>query len=125
MRVCHDMDFRQRAAVALLVAAVCLYIGAPTIADPDLWGHVRFGQDILADGRLASVDPYSYLTANQIWINHEWLSEVSFAAAFNVAGPGGLVALKSAILLCIVALLYRQLRAKGLASWPPARSSCW
>ena len=107
----HDMDGRQRAAVLLLIVAVSLYINSRTVADPDLWGHVRFGQDILASRSLPAADPYSYLTAGQPWINHEWASEAVFAAVFNAAGPCGLVALKTAILLGVVLLLYRHLRA--------------
>jgi hypothetical protein len=113
MHARNDMDRRQRVAVVLLLAAVCLYISSPTVADPDLWGHVRFGQDILAGRGIPTVDPYSYLTEHQTWINHEWLSEVAFAAVFNAAGPCGLLALKSLILLGIVGLLYGRLRAQG------------
>ena len=125
MHVHNDMDRRQRVAVVLLLAAVSLYISSPTVADPDLWGHVRFGQDILSDRGIPTVDPYSYLTEHQTWINHEWLSEVTFAAVFNAAGSRGLLALKSLILLGIVGLLYRQLRARAPARWRPSRSSCW
>ena len=113
MRPLHDMDGRQRAAVLLLIVAVSLYISSRTVADPDLWGHVRFGQDILASRSLHAADPYSYLTAGQPSINHEWASEAVFAATFNAAGPRGLLALKTAILLGVVLLLYRHLRAVG------------
>jgi len=41
-----------------------------TPADPDLWGHVRFGQDLLRSGRLSAVDPYSF-TSDRPWVNHE------------------------------------------------------
>ncbi len=65
--------------------------------DPDLWGHVRFGLDLLATRGLPSVDPYSF-TQDVAWINHEWLSELLFAVAFRLAGVPGLVLLKVAIL---------------------------
>jgi hypothetical protein len=110
----HDMDRRLRLAVALLIAAVGVYISSATVADPDLWGHVRFGQDILASHSIPTVDPYSYLTEQQRWLNHEWLSEVFFAAAFNAGGPAGLLVLKTSILLAIVALLFWQLRAQDV-----------
>ena len=34
--------------LAVMVAAVLAFAWSGTAADPDLWGHVRFGQDILA-----------------------------------------------------------------------------
>ena len=86
MHPLHDINGRQRSAVLLLVVAVSLYISARAVADPDLWGHVRFGQDILAGRGLHAADPYSYLAAGQPWINHEWACEAVFAAVFNAAG---------------------------------------
>jgi len=36
-----------------------------------------------ASWRNRARDPYSYLSAGQPWINHEWLAEVSFALAWR------------------------------------------
>jgi len=72
-----------------------------TDADPDLWGHVRFGLDALHIGLLSSIDPYSY-TSDLPWMNHEWLSELSMAAAYALAGAVGLVVLK--VVLAAIAL---------------------
>ena len=66
-----------------------------TVADPDLWGHVRFGQDILRTGSIIQADTYSYRTAGQLWINHEWLAEVIFAGLYDRFGPTGLIVSKS------------------------------
>ena len=60
-----------------------LFVFSPLIVDPDLWGHVRFGQDLLETGSIVRADPYSYLTAGQPWINHEWLAELAQAAAYR------------------------------------------
>lgn len=84
------------------VVAALLVIVAQTSADTDLWGHVRFGQDIIATGQVPVVDDYSF-TTDQRWINHEWLAEVAMGAAYDAAGPIGLVMLKLA--LAITALL--------------------
>src|SRR5271166_3188352 len=48
--------------LALLVASACLFAISDTIADPDLWGHLTFGHDILQAGRLIEQDRYSYLS---------------------------------------------------------------
>ena len=102
-----------------LVASFCLYWFSHTVADPDLWGHIRFGQDILRTGSIIQVDPYSYQTDGQIWINHEWLSEVIFAAIYDWAGSRGLIIFKVVVSLLIVGLSYVHLRRRGLG---PLRS---
>jgi len=67
-----------------------------THADPDLWGHVRFGLDIIRDRSLPHVDPYSF-TQDVPWVNHEWLSEALMGTAFTAGGAAGLVVLKVVI----------------------------
>ena len=66
------------------------------LADPDLWGHVRFGQDVLAQRHLIFYDPYSYSAPGHLWLNHEWLSEVLMAATYNAFGTVGLKLMKFA-----------------------------
>ena len=79
---------------AVLLASFSLFWFSYTVADPDLWGHLRFGLDIVQTGAIAQKDVYSYRTGTQPWINHEWLSEVIFAWLYDLAGPAGLVAFK-------------------------------
>lgn len=101
-------------ALTCLILGIVLFGVSRTFADADLWGHVRFGQDILRTGRIVTPDPYSYLTEGQEWVNHEWLAEVIFAGAFNAAGPLGLTVLKTAIGFLILGLIYRHLGRQGL-----------
>lgn len=93
------------ALAALLVTA--------TRADPDLWGHLRFGLDFLNTHRLPTVDPYSF-TQDRPWINHEWLSEALTAIAFRAGGPAGIVLLKSFVVAAAFAVLLWQLRGANV-----------
>jgi hypothetical protein len=101
----------------LLLLAFGLRIFSPLVADPDLWGHVRFGQDLLRTGAIVRPDPYSYLTAGQPWINHEWLAELFLALAYNLAGLTGLIALDLGLALLTLTLLYLRLVRRGMAPY--------
>jgi hypothetical protein len=90
-------------SIGLLVVTAAL--ATYTRADADLWGHVRFGVDSLETRTLTSVDPYSF-TQDKPWVNHEWLSELMMGAAYRVAGPSGLVLLKTALLVLAFALMW-------------------
>ena len=105
---------------AIMLASFSLFWFSYTVADPDLWGHVRFGLDILRSGSIARHDIYSYRTGSQLWINHEWLSEVIFASLYQAAGPTGLIAFKLVVGASIVGLCYRHLRRCGLAPFRTA-----
>jgi hypothetical protein len=99
---------------ALLLVGLGIFWFSYTIADPDLWGHVRFGLDILKKGFIVQLDTYSYRTAGQLWINHEWLSEVIFAILYDVWGPAGLIVLKISVSVLIFGPAYAHLRRCGL-----------
>ena len=86
-----------------LVAFVAMVV-TMTKADADLWGHLRFGLDMLADGSLHATDPYSF-TSDRTWINHEWLSELLMALAYSAVGPAGLTLLKLTVIGGIVLIL--------------------
>jgi hypothetical protein len=92
---------------------VLLAVVAYTRTDPDLWGHVRFGLDILRDGMLQRADPYSF-TSDREWVNHEWGAEVLSGAAFTVSGSAGLVGLKLLVIGAALLLINRALRRDGI-----------
>lgn len=104
-----------RAGVAVLLGGLLVRLASDTVADPDLWGHVRFGRLALRLGGPARIDPFSYLTAGHGWINHEWLSEVLMAGAWDRLGTAGLVGLKALLLVALVAFLYAWLRRSGVS----------
>jgi hypothetical protein len=84
-------------------------VATHTIADADLWGHLRFGSDLLSGRGLPSIDPYSF-TADVPWINHEWLSEAAVAMGYAIGGALALNLLKLAVILAV-----------GLTTWRVAQ----
>ncbi len=101
-------------SLTLLTAGVFAAVFSRTTADPDLWGHLRFGLDILHSGSVTRVDPYSYLTAGQVWINHEWLAELLFGVAWTAAGVSGLNLLKLVVGILTVGAIYIHFLRQGM-----------
>ncbi len=91
-----------RPLAGLLVGAAMLR----TTVDPDLWGHLRFGLDLLVTHRLTTDDPYSF-TQDVAWINHEWLSEFVLGASYAFAGAAGLLVVKWFLLGIALTLAWR------------------
>jgi hypothetical protein len=88
---------------------VCLGAMARTEADPDLWGHVRFGADIVAARNVPRLDAYSF-TSDRPWVNHEWLAEVLMFGAYRALGASGLILLKTVLVLALFVMVIRQVR---------------
>lgn len=85
-------------------------------ADPDLWGHLRFGLESLEAGKLAATDPYSYTAAGAAWTNHEWLTELTLAACYRAAGPTGLIVLRALLFAGLIAALGIVFVRRGLSA---------
>jgi hypothetical protein len=73
-----------------LVALAIVIADSGQTTDTDLWGHIRFGQAVIAQRHLILQDPYSYTELGAPWSNHEWLTEVVMGAAYNTLGVVGL-----------------------------------
>src|SRR5215472_18546919 len=89
-------------AVAIPFAIAMVLI--PAVPDVDLWGHVRFGGDMVHARSIPAVDPYSF-TADRVWINHEWLAEVVMYGAYAAAGPMGLTLLRLGLITVMLSLV--------------------
>jgi hypothetical protein len=101
----------------LAIWSVALWTLSFTTVDPDLWGHVRFGQDMLRTGQLTTEDPYSF-SSDLAWVNHEWLAELIMGSAYTAYGAPGLVAIKLALLIAAFWILSRELRERGVPPLP-------
>lgn len=80
--------------------------------DPDLWGHLFFGGEIVQGAKLLLENLYSYTAPSHSWINHEWLAEVVFYALFRFFGSPGLILFKVALGGGIVWTVDRRIRKK-------------
>jgi len=72
------------AVVAVLVPLLLgLSLAHHTLSDLDIWLHDRAGQDILAGDGIPHTNTYSFTAPKHIWVDHEWLFQVT------IAGWGG------------------------------------
>jgi hypothetical protein len=104
------------------VLALAVYQFSENTADPDLWGHIVFGRQVLRTGSIARTEPYSWTAHGQPWINHECLAELAIGGAHALLGGSGVLLLKMAVGLATFLICLR-LGAEGL-SWP-ARYTTW
>jgi hypothetical protein len=74
--------------------------------DPDLWWHLKVGEQILATHRWPTTDPYSFTAAGQPWLAYEWLGDVFFAVVARASGLLGLQALFIVLGAAIMLALY-------------------
>jgi len=101
----------------LLPRLIVLCFLAGTGADPDLFGHLTFGREIVHAFRVHATDPYSF-TSDVRWVNHEWLAEAAMWVAWAAGGAAGLIALKLALAATAGALMLSTWKPYGLRLVP-------
>ena len=100
--------------IGILAGTSAALVSAKAIADPDLWGHLRFGLDVVHAHRVKIPDVYSFLSAGSSGIHHEWGTEVLLAVAWMLGGERGLIGLKMVVGIVLIGVLYRHLKTDRL-----------
>jgi hypothetical protein len=90
---------------ALLVAGLFVPLREFDV-DPDLWWHIKIGQDILATHHFPTVDAYSFTARGTSLMAYEWLGDVLLATVHRDGGLRGLFALDLALGAAILVALY-------------------
>jgi hypothetical protein len=102
-----DIRRARRLIVVLLFAFYVLTLLASQgadyfLRDPDIYWHVAVGRDIWRTGAFPQLDTYSFTFQGHPWIANQWLGELLFVGAYNLAAWRG-VALLTAL---VIALTY-------------------
>jgi hypothetical protein len=83
-------------AIALALFAVTLALQFPL--DPDMWWHLRVGQDLWA-GVFPYHDTYTWSMPGYMWVDHEWLTDALMYQVYHGVGLVGLGTIFCAITL--------------------------
>ncbi|MCA9085852.1 MAG: hypothetical protein KDA81_17450 [Planctomycetaceae bacterium] len=96
---------RRKISVVLWLSAILMFgllILSRSGADPDLWGHVTYGREVIRDGHLHPTTTWSYAVEGYRWINHENIAELVMAAADLAGGQTALLLVKSLLTLILL-----------------------
>lgn len=112
-------NIRQLLLLIVTVAIVPVILGSSAIVlrDGDVSWHIATGRWILDHGAIPAADPFSFTWAGKPWVPIEWLAEVIYAGAFDLAGYSGVAAVVSiALVLLHIAVVLNALRHLGLVA---------
>jgi hypothetical protein len=78
------------AMLATFLVGRVFYEGRAFFVDPDLWWHIKVGQNVLATHHWPTTDPFSFTVGGAPWMAYEWLGDAVIGV---VARYGGLLGL--------------------------------
>jgi hypothetical protein len=100
-------------AVAAFFAVALLPRATWPLIDPDVWWHIRAGEQVLNTGAVPKVDTWSLTAAGHSWTSQDWLSNVLLALGYRL-GDWGMTILSLGAALVTVAGFVILWRAVGL-----------
>ena len=103
-----------RAMRAVLLVGCLVVVSMSHYSDTDLWGHVRYGQDVLATGTLPATATHTYTAVGYPWINHENLAEIVLAWIAIHLGMAGMTAFSTLLSLLVLVLMERNATRQGV-----------
>lgn len=98
--------------LACLLATIVFLVLPKSIADPDIFWHLRNAELLFRTHTFVRHDLYSFTTGGKSWVNPEWLAEIPFYVGRKWLGARGVfvaeLAAIEAVLLGIFWLSYLQ-----------------
>ena len=107
----------QRAPWALLLPVAILLFHSQ-LSDFDLWWHLAGGRWIFEHRAVPRLDPFSFTSSQNEWIDLHWLFQLLVYAGYRLAGPEGLILLQTLFFSATLLLVLRY--ARPAASGPVA-----
>ena len=110
------LTIRRVVPIVLFSMLFVLAVRQSVSIDPDLWWHLKAGQQIIDTRSIPHTDDYSFTKQGSEWVAHEWLSEVIMQAIYRVGGLTSLVTIFSFIIVIALWLTYRRCEGRPYAA---------
>ncbi len=81
--------------------------------DPDFWWHIRAGRWMVENGRLPSIDLFTYTATGHIWTDHEYLTEVLMWLIYSRLGAVGIAIAFGIVTWLGFFFMFRQVRTRS------------
>lgn len=104
-------------AIAAYWFTLFLRGGSLYAGDGDVGRHIRVGTDILLTKTIPRTDLYSHTMAGEPFVPYEWLSEIIYAGAHQLAGLAGVAVLTGLLFTGSVVIVYVTMVRWGLPSF--------
>ena len=100
--------------IILLLGLVAANLLAWRSIEPDLWGHIQYGEDWMHAGEMPTTATHTFSTPDQPWVNHENLFELAVALGQRTIGGPGLMIFKCVAGLWLLWTMVRVAQLRGV-----------
>ena len=93
--------------ILVLLTLVSANLLAWRSLEPDLWGHIQYGEDWIHAGIMPNTATHTYSTPDHPWVNHENLFELAVAFGQRTIGGYGLMIFKCLSGIWLLSMMVR------------------
>jgi hypothetical protein len=111
-----SLTIRRVVPIVLFSMLFVLVVRQSVSIDPDLWWHLKAGQQMIDTRSIPHTDDYSFTKQGSEWVAHEWLSEVIMDGIYRIGGLTSLVTIFSLIIVIALWLTYRRCDGRPYAA---------
>lgn len=98
------LNFLTKSLVVILILFLGILVASPR-QDPDMWWHIRLGQEFVENGNLQNASTFT--CKDETWINYSIASDVIIYLIYKVAGLAGIYFLSYLVLMLGIYLTYK------------------
>ncbi|MCX7830068.1 MAG: hypothetical protein N2445_03285 [Acidobacteria bacterium] len=108
------MTKNEKLFLILFLSAVFCTSLLQGMIDPDLFWHLRAGNDIINNQKINLPDSWNYLYEGNSWVNQQWLIEIIYAFLFNLGGLSLLFFFKSFVCSLIALFIFLSIKKENI-----------
>ncbi|MHB8819744.1 MAG: hypothetical protein ACYC7M_11880, partial [Bellilinea sp.] len=94
----------------VLVLLLVFLMASRSPTDPDMWWHLRAGEETIKGGKPLVIDTMTFTMSGERWVNHSWLSQVILYLAYNYFEYPGLSLYVALMATATMFVLYQSLK---------------
>lgn len=102
-----SLGLGSRSLAGLFLCCAVLLVSPWRIVDTDALANLATGRYLVEHREIPSSDPFTFSDPDRAWSNPEWLGQILWYGAYQIAGEGGVVALKLTLLVLGWFLVWR------------------
>jgi len=106
----HSYDLLWLSIVLLILLSLALLL---PLSPQDYWWYLRFGQDVIRNGAVPSVDTYSFTQSGSPFFYQSWLAAVIFWKTYQMGGLLLTFFLRAVVIAITYSLLWSLARNAG------------
>lgn len=108
------MNKNEKAFLVLFLFSVFSGSLLQGMIDPDLFWHIRAGNDILEKQNIVLPDSWNYLFEGKLWVNQQWLIQIVYSFLYKYGGLSLLFYFKAFISSLIALFVFLSIKRDNL-----------